>query len=267
MSDQRPVIRSDALEPFEDFVRRHVGPSEEEQSGMLKVLGYETLDALIDAAVPGSVRSLDALDLPPATSEREVLDELRRLAAQNRIVEPLIGLGYSRDDHAGCDPAQRAREPGVVHRLHPVPTGDQPGTPRSAAEFPDDGVGPQRTRHRQRLPARRGHGGRGGRHPHAPARRRRVRPCPRGCRLPATDHRSARNAPRAARHAAHRRRLRCGFARRRLLRHGPAVPGVFGCHPRLRGAHRRGARERCEGGRVHGPLGADPSETPGGVGG
>ncbi len=94
MSDQRPVIRSDALEPFEDFVRRHVGPSEEEQSAMLKVLGYETLDALIDAAVPGSVRTLGALDLPPATSEREVLDELRRLAAQNSIVEPLIGLGY-----------------------------------------------------------------------------------------------------------------------------------------------------------------------------
>ena len=61
---------------------------------MLKVLGYETLDALIDAAVPDSVRTLGALDLPPATSEREVLDELRRLAAQNSIVEPLIGLGY-----------------------------------------------------------------------------------------------------------------------------------------------------------------------------
>jgi glycine dehydrogenase len=94
VSDHHPVIRSDALEPFEDFVRRHVGPSDDEQSGMLKVLGFETLDALIDAAVPGSLRSLGALDLPQAKSEREVLDELRRLAAQNRIVEPMIGLGY-----------------------------------------------------------------------------------------------------------------------------------------------------------------------------
>ncbi len=61
---------------------------------MLKVLGYETLDALVDAAVPSSVRSLDALDLPPAVSEHQVLDELRRLAGRNTIAEPMIGLGY-----------------------------------------------------------------------------------------------------------------------------------------------------------------------------
>ena len=49
---------------------------------MLKVLGYETLDALIDAAVPGSVRSLGRTR-PPAgrCPSSEVLDELRRLAA------------------------------------------------------------------------------------------------------------------------------------------------------------------------------------------
>ncbi len=94
VSDQNSAIRSNALEPFEDFVRRHVGPSDEEQEGMLKVLGYETLDALIDAVVPGSLRSLEALDLPAAASERQVLDELRELASRNRIAEPLIGLGY-----------------------------------------------------------------------------------------------------------------------------------------------------------------------------
>ncbi len=75
-------------------MRRHVGTSAEEQEEMLKVLGYETLDALVDAAVPGSVRSLDTLDLPPAVSEHQVLDELRRLAASNTIAEPMIGLGY-----------------------------------------------------------------------------------------------------------------------------------------------------------------------------
>ena len=95
MSDERPGNRSEVLEPFEDFVRRHVGPSDEEQEGMLKVLGYETLDALVDAAVPGSVRSLGTLDLPPAVSEHQVLGELRRLAASNTIAEPMIGLGYS----------------------------------------------------------------------------------------------------------------------------------------------------------------------------
>ncbi len=95
MSDQRPGNRSEVLEPFEDFVRRHVGPSDDEQKGMLKVLGYETIDALVDAAVPGSVRSLGTLDLPPAASENQVLAELRRLAASNTVAEPMIGLGYA----------------------------------------------------------------------------------------------------------------------------------------------------------------------------
>ena len=94
MSEQRPAAGSGELEPFEDFVRRHVGTSDDEQSGMLKDLGYESLDALMDAAVPDSVRSLGNLDLPPAASEREVLEELRRLAADNVIAEPMIGLGY-----------------------------------------------------------------------------------------------------------------------------------------------------------------------------
>ena len=95
MTEQHAGNPSEALEPFEDFVRRHVGPSPEEQEGMLKVLGYDTLDALVDAAVPGSVRSLGTLQLPPPVSEHQVLEELRRLAAGNTIAEPMIGLGYS----------------------------------------------------------------------------------------------------------------------------------------------------------------------------
>jgi glycine dehydrogenase len=86
---------TDALQPFEDFLRRHVGTSDEEQGAMLKVLGYDDLDALVDAAVPGSVRSFETLDLPSALSEQAVLDELRTRAARNRLAEPMIGLGYS----------------------------------------------------------------------------------------------------------------------------------------------------------------------------
>ena len=95
MSDQRPRDDGDVLEPFDDFVHRHVGTSDEQHAAMLKVLGYDTLDALIDAAVPGSVRSLGTLDLPAARSERAVLDELRTLAGRNLVAEPMLGLGYS----------------------------------------------------------------------------------------------------------------------------------------------------------------------------
>ncbi|HEX3332871.1 MAG TPA: aminomethyl-transferring glycine dehydrogenase, partial [Acidimicrobiales bacterium] len=94
MPDQHPPSSAGRLEPFEDFVRRHVGTSDEEQAEMLKVLGYDTLDDLIDAAVPGSVRSFASLDLPPAVSEERVLNELRVAASHNLVAEPMIGLGY-----------------------------------------------------------------------------------------------------------------------------------------------------------------------------
>ncbi len=94
MSDQRPA-GTEALEPFENFLFRHVGTSAEEQEGMLKILGFDDLDALVDAAIPGSVRSLTDLELPPAVSEIAVLDELRARAASNVVAEPMIGLGYA----------------------------------------------------------------------------------------------------------------------------------------------------------------------------
>ncbi len=95
MHPQRPSPAAEELEPFESFLSRHVGTSSQDQTEMLEVLGYESLDALIDAAVPGSVRSLDDLDLPPAASEHAVLAELRSLASSNETAEPMIGLGYS----------------------------------------------------------------------------------------------------------------------------------------------------------------------------
>ena len=60
------------------------------------------------------------------------------------------------------DPAQRAGEPGLVHRLHALPAGDLAGPARGAAELPDDGRGPHRPARRQRLAPRRGHGRRRG---------------------------------------------------------------------------------------------------------
>jgi glycine dehydrogenase len=95
LPSSQPKYGSDELESFESFLPRHVGTSDGDQTEMLKALGFESLDALIDAAVPGSVRSLDDLDLPPAASEHEVLGELRRIAASNVVAEPMIGLGYS----------------------------------------------------------------------------------------------------------------------------------------------------------------------------
>ena len=76
------------------FVDRHVGPRGDETERMLAVLGYDDLDALLDAAVPASIRSARPLDLPPARTEDEVLAALRALAAENVVATPMIGQGY-----------------------------------------------------------------------------------------------------------------------------------------------------------------------------
>ena len=76
------------------FVARHIGYTAEEQATMLAHLGFDSLDALVDAAVPKRVRSADPMALPPAVTEREVLAEARRLADRNDPGESMIGLGY-----------------------------------------------------------------------------------------------------------------------------------------------------------------------------
>jgi len=76
------------------FVDRHVGPDPDAQRRMLAETGHSSLEELTEAAVPAGI--LDrTLDLPEPVGEAEVLAELRALAARNRVVTSMIGLGYS----------------------------------------------------------------------------------------------------------------------------------------------------------------------------
>src|SRR5262245_20649528 len=77
------------------FADRHIGVSEHEQAAMLAELGYPTLDALIDAAVPGAIREHEPLSLGAGVSEQDALAQLRALADRNEVFTSLIGLGYS----------------------------------------------------------------------------------------------------------------------------------------------------------------------------
>ena len=71
---------------------RHIGPSPDEQAKMLAVVGYGSLDDLVRAALPDSIRSDAPLAVPAAASEADVLTELR----EHRRVEP----GHDLDDRA-----------------------------------------------------------------------------------------------------------------------------------------------------------------------
>ena len=88
-----PTVRA-SLAPADRFVTRHIGPSPDETRGMLAALGYDSLDAFIDAVVPADIRLGRPLALPPGRTEREVLQALRGLAAQNQLYRSYIGMGY-----------------------------------------------------------------------------------------------------------------------------------------------------------------------------
>ena len=79
----------------DSFPRRHLGLNERETSEMLEVLGLESLDALARAAIPESIRIRQPLDIPAGRSEHEALEELRGLAARNRVCRSYLGQGYS----------------------------------------------------------------------------------------------------------------------------------------------------------------------------
>src|SRR4030081_3036317 len=79
----------------DSFARRHIGPNEEEVRDMLRELGFENLDALIDATVPKNIRLDRQLNLPEAKSENEALAELRSISKKNKVARSFIGAGYS----------------------------------------------------------------------------------------------------------------------------------------------------------------------------
>ncbi|WP_279239205.1 aminomethyl-transferring glycine dehydrogenase [Cryobacterium zhongshanensis] len=92
-----PQASSQAAE--RPFTERHIGTDAAAQATMLARLGYDSVDALVAAAVPASIhvdafRSESDTLLPPAASEREALAELRALAGRNTVQRSMIGLGY-----------------------------------------------------------------------------------------------------------------------------------------------------------------------------
>jgi glycine dehydrogenase len=77
------------------FPRRHIGPGEDEISEMLDLVGYDSLGAFIDAAVPAGIRYRRPLQLPGGLDEHRALAQLRAMAEKNVVARSFIGMGYS----------------------------------------------------------------------------------------------------------------------------------------------------------------------------
>lgn len=94
----QPVSDAFTAGAADGFLRRHIGPDDAEITRMLSVVGYPSLDALMDAALPPAIR--DPVDrpslLPPPVDEAAVTAALREIAGMNRPLTSMIGLGYYR---------------------------------------------------------------------------------------------------------------------------------------------------------------------------
>ena len=77
-----------------DFRSRHLGAIGSDREEMLRAIGYDSLDALADAAVPAGIRLERELQLPEAKSEPEALAWLKSIFAKNRVMKSFIGQGY-----------------------------------------------------------------------------------------------------------------------------------------------------------------------------
>jgi glycine dehydrogenase len=88
------ALHAPVREPASSFADRHIGPDPDAVTAMLKVVGHPSLADLVSAVVPPVIRGDEPLAVPAAASEREVLAELRALAARNTVAVPMIGLGY-----------------------------------------------------------------------------------------------------------------------------------------------------------------------------
>ncbi|MFI7433792.1 aminomethyl-transferring glycine dehydrogenase [Micromonospora haikouensis] len=78
----------------EQFAARHIGPDGDDERRMLDVVGYDSIDELMDAAIPEVIRWHGALDLPEPASEHDALAQLREIAGRNTVAVSMIGLGY-----------------------------------------------------------------------------------------------------------------------------------------------------------------------------
>ena len=77
-----------------DFIRRHIGPSEEDQNKMLSELGFKSLDDLISKTVPENILLKEELEIGEPNSEYEALRKLKAISKKNKIYSNFIGMGY-----------------------------------------------------------------------------------------------------------------------------------------------------------------------------
>ncbi len=78
----------------QEFIQRHIGPDATETAEMLKTLGIESMEKLIEETVPDSIRTHKDLDVSKAVSEYDYLNNITAMGNKNVVKKNMIGMGY-----------------------------------------------------------------------------------------------------------------------------------------------------------------------------
>ncbi|RMF59283.1 MAG: glycine dehydrogenase (aminomethyl-transferring) [Calditrichaeota bacterium] len=87
-------INEAVLQSHNTFLPRHIGINETERDEMLKTMGCDSLEQLLDETIPENIRLSKPLNLPDGMDEFHYLEELRNIAKKNKVYRSYIGLGY-----------------------------------------------------------------------------------------------------------------------------------------------------------------------------
>ena len=82
------------FEHADNFVNRHIGPGQVDVKEMLKTIGVNTFDQLIDETIPSSIRLKKSLKLNNPVTEYRFIENLKKIAERNKVFKSYIGMGY-----------------------------------------------------------------------------------------------------------------------------------------------------------------------------
>ena len=82
------------LEMRGSFIPRHIGPDQQQTQAMLKTLGLQELEELIEKVIPANILNHEPLKLTETISERAVIKYLRKMRERNQVLVSMIGMGY-----------------------------------------------------------------------------------------------------------------------------------------------------------------------------
>ena len=77
------------------FLKRHIGPSREDISSMLKTLKASSLDEFIQGVFPKNLLNKETWNLPSPLSEPDALEKIKKIGNKNKIFKSYIGGGYA----------------------------------------------------------------------------------------------------------------------------------------------------------------------------